>query len=81
VGRSTSTDVLDADTNLADARLTEIQAVVEYQIAQIDLAVATGTLLGQARVDWTPVDPREGASKAEQQPERYHPASGVFVEP
>ncbi len=81
VGRSTSTDVLDADTSLANARLTEIQAVVEYQIAQIDLAVATGTLLGQARVDWIPVDPREGASKVEQQPERYHPASGVFVEP
>jgi len=78
VGRSTSTDVLDADTNLADARLAEIRAVVEYQIAQIDLAVATGTLMGQAGVDWTPRDPRVGATREEREPRRYDPLSGVF---
>ena len=52
VDRSTSTDVLDADTRLAEARLSEISAVVEYQIAQIDLAFATGTLLGASKVEW-----------------------------
>ncbi|MFK7884894.1 MAG: TolC family protein [Phycisphaerales bacterium] len=78
VGRSTSTDVLDADTNLADARLAEIRAVVEYQIAQIDLAVATGTLLGQAGVDWEPRDPREEATRDQQEPQRYDPMSGAF---
>ncbi|MEM9372049.1 MAG: TolC family protein [Planctomycetota bacterium] len=78
VGRSTSTDVLDADTNLADARLAEIRAVVEYQIAQIDLAVATGTLMGQAGVDWAPRDPRGGTSREEQEPRRYDPLSGAF---
>jgi len=58
-GRSTTTDVLNADTRLADARLRDIQAIVEYQISQIDLAVATGTLLGASRIEWTPLDPRD----------------------
>ena len=58
-GRSTTLDVLDADANLADARLSEIQALVDYQINQIDLAVATGTLLGASKVDWDPIDPRD----------------------
>ncbi|USN98445.1 MAG: TolC family protein [Phycisphaeraceae bacterium] len=58
-GRSTSTDVLNADARLADARLQDIQAVVNYQISQIDLAVATGTLLGASKVEWEPYDPRQ----------------------
>jgi len=58
VGRSTSTDVLDADARLADSRLAEIRAVVEYEIAQANLARATGTLLGQSGVEWAPLDPR-----------------------
>lgn len=55
VGRSTSTDVLDATSRLSQARLDEIRAIVEYQLAQLELASATGTLLGQARVRWEPV--------------------------
>ena len=54
VGRSTTTDVLDAQTRLADARSAEVAAVTEYQIAQVDVAFATGTLLGANRVVWTP---------------------------
>lgn len=54
VGARTSTDVLDAATRLAEAQLTEIQAVTDYQIAQVDLAVATGTLLGAVKVSWEP---------------------------
>ncbi len=83
VGRSTTTDVLDADTNLASARLSEIQAIVEYQVAQIDLAVATGTLLGQTRVDWAPSDPREhgGEARAREGVAPYRPASGIIVKP
>lgn len=57
VGRSTSTDVLNAAAELADAQSIEVDAVVEYQIAQIDLAYATGTLLGAAKVEWSPIDP------------------------
>ncbi|MCA9277887.1 MAG: TolC family protein [Phycisphaeraceae bacterium] len=55
-GRSTSTDVLDASSRLAEAKLTEIRAVVDYQITQINLAVATGTLMGSARVRWDSVE-------------------------
>lgn len=56
-GLSTSTDVLDAATRLADAQSQEITAVTDYQISQVDLAFATGTVLGSARVRWDPVDP------------------------
>lgn len=59
VGRSTSTDVLDASARLAVARLEEVSALVDYQVAKVDLAFATGTLLGFARVDWTPDQPEE----------------------
>ncbi|GJM18641.1 MAG: hypothetical protein DHS20C14_08540 [Phycisphaeraceae bacterium] len=79
VGRSTSNDVLDADARLAEARLTELQALTDYQIAQVDLAFATGTLLGHARVEWEPADPRTGQTETELIP-RYHPMSGVLTD-
>ncbi len=50
----TSTEVLEAQTRLANARLSEISAVSDYQIAQVDLAYATGTLLGASQVTWEP---------------------------
>lgn len=83
VGRSTTTDVLDADANLANARLTEIRAIVEYQIAQIDLAFATGTLLGQTKVDWEPRDPRggDGEQRAREGVTPYRPGSGIITTP
>lgn len=84
VGRSTTTDVLDADANLANARLTEIQAIIEYQIAQIDLAFATGTLLGQSKVDWAPSDPRDeenADARARDGVTPYRPHSGILVKP
>ena len=89
-GRSTTTDVLIADTNLADARLTEIRAIVDYQIAQIDLAFATGTLLGQSKVDWAPSDPRneqpidglpDAETRARQGVIPYRPGSGIISKP
>jgi len=82
-GRSTTTDVLIADTNLADSRLSEIRAVVDYQIAQIDLAFATGTLLGQSKVDWAPrgLDDEDATHRAKEGviPDRI--GSGIFVKP
>jgi len=59
LGLVTSTDVLDAQTDLAEAQRVEILALTEYQIALVDLAYATGTLLGAAKVEWDPVVPRE----------------------
>jgi len=57
LGLRTSTEVFDAQTNLADAQLAELSALVEYQIALVDLAYATGTLLGAANVEWEPINP------------------------
>ena len=51
-GARTSTEVLDAAARLAEAQSREIVAVTSYQISQIDLAFATGTLLGRNRVRW-----------------------------
>lgn len=68
VGASTSTNVLDAATRLAEAQLQEINAITDYQISQVDLAFATGTLLGQSRVDLTIPDrpnPEQAAPKEE----------------
>lgn len=62
VGSRTSTDVLDAATNLARSQLAEIRALTDYQISLIDLSFATGTLLGSSRVSWEPYDPRNGES-------------------
>ncbi len=57
LGLMTSTDVLQAQTNFADAQSAEILALAEYQIALVDLAYATGTLLGAAKVQWEPIVP------------------------
>ena len=54
LGLRTSTEVLDAQTKLADARSSEIAALTEYQIAQVDIAFATGNVLGATRVAWVP---------------------------
>jgi outer membrane protein TolC len=54
-GLRTSTEVLNAQTNLASAQLSEVSAITDYQIAQIDIAFATGTVLGASNVDWQPV--------------------------
>jgi outer membrane protein TolC len=59
-GARTSTDVLDAAARLADEQTNEIRALADYQIAQVDLAFATGTLLGAGKIDWEPRDPRIG---------------------
>ena len=61
VGFNTSTDVLQAQTNFADAQSAEIQALASYQIALVDLAKATGTFLGAAKVQWEPIVIKNGA--------------------
>jgi outer membrane protein TolC len=71
VSRSTSTDVLDASTRLAEAQLAEIRAITDYQIAQVDLAFATGTLLGASKVSFEPApspDPKQATPVEELPP-------------
>ncbi len=57
LGARTSTDVLDAQTRFADAQSAEINALAEYQISLVDLAYATGTILGADRIQWGPIVP------------------------
>jgi outer membrane protein TolC len=44
------TEVLETLTRLGDAQLREVRAVTDYQISLIDLAFATGTLLGHSHI-------------------------------
>lgn len=54
-GMRTMREVLEALTELGQAQIREITAIVDYQVAQIDLAFASGMLLGYARVDFEPL--------------------------
>lgn len=56
VGLRTSTDVLEAAARLADAQSNEVQALADYQISLVDIAFATGTLLGHDDVRWDSPD-------------------------
>ncbi len=55
-GLRTMREVFEALSDLGDAQIREIGAIVDYQIAQIDLAFATGTLLGYSRVSLAPIE-------------------------
>ncbi|MCG8409036.1 MAG: TolC family protein [Phycisphaerales bacterium] len=54
-GLRTMREVLEVLTQLGEAQIREVKAIVAYQVAQIDLAFATGTLLGYAGTDFTPI--------------------------
>jgi len=56
-GMRTSTDVLNAQARFANAQSEEIRALADYQISLVDVAYATGTLLGSAKVRWEPIVP------------------------
>ncbi len=50
-GLRTMTEVLESMTRLGEAQIKEIRAINEYQASNIDLAYATGTLLGFSQVE------------------------------
>ena len=54
LGLRTSTDVLEAAARLANAQSREIQALAAYEISLIDIAYATGNLIGHSSVIWEP---------------------------
>ncbi len=54
LGYRTSTDVLLAAGRLSDEQLRQIGAFTDYEIAQVQLAAATGTLLGWGQVRLPP---------------------------
>lgn len=65
LGLRTSTDVFDALTRLTSARSQEVRALADYQRAQVDIAFATGTLLGSGRVEWVARDAGGSGSAGE----------------
>lgn len=52
-GIRTSTEVFEAVNRVADAQGREIDAIADYQNALVDVAFATGTLLGHSRIRWS----------------------------
>jgi len=54
-GLRTSTDVLNALSDLSTAESTYVRALTDYQNALVDVAFATGTVLGESGVVWTPL--------------------------
>ena len=54
LGLRTSTDVLEAAARLANAQSREIQALAAYEISLIDIAYATGNVIGRSDVIWEP---------------------------
>ncbi|MFO0961844.1 MAG: TolC family protein [Phycisphaerales bacterium] len=59
VGLRTSTDVLDAAARLGDSQSREVNALAGYEIALIDAAFATGTVVGGTRVRWDELEMRD----------------------
>lgn len=57
LGQRSGDLVLQAAARLATAQTLEVQAIVGYQIAKVDLAVATGTMLGFGQVQWGDLQP------------------------
>jgi outer membrane protein TolC len=51
-GLRTMTEVLETLTRLGEAQIKEVHAVSEYQIALVDTAYSTGTLLGYSKLDF-----------------------------
>ena len=60
LGLNTGLEVTQARANLANAQLSEITATTDYEIARIDLAVATGTVIGKDRVNLTVAEDAPG---------------------
>lgn len=50
-GLRTMTEVLETLTRLGEAQSKEVKAITDYQIALVDIAYATGTLLGYSNLD------------------------------
>lgn len=61
-GLRTMTEVLETLTRLGEAQLREVRAIGDYQVSLVDLAFATGTVLGLGRIDFgaSPATPDPG---------------------
>lgn len=55
-GLRTMTEVLETLTRLGEAQIKEVRAISDYQVAMVDLAYATGTLMGYSGVAMVTLD-------------------------
>ena len=53
----TSTTVTNAIMTLGQAKSAVLQSEVRYQLAMVQLATATGTLMGHSQVEWATPEP------------------------
>ena len=74
LGDVTSTEVLTALSELAVAQSAEIQSLRSYQNSLVDLAFASGTVLGLGGVVWSPVAGQFG-EQATYKPSWWNPQS------
>ena len=51
-GLRTMTEVLETLTRLGEAQIKEVRAITDYQIALVDTAYATGTLMGYSKLSF-----------------------------
>lgn len=55
-GLRTMTEVLESLTRLGEAQLREIRAVSDYQVSQVDLAYATGNIIGFSQIEFAAIN-------------------------
>ncbi len=55
-GRRTSTEVLEASQNLAEAESRVVRALADYATSKVYIALSTGTMLGFSNIVWEPVE-------------------------
>ncbi|MEM7404040.1 MAG: TolC family protein [Pseudomonadota bacterium] len=79
-GFVTSTEVLEALANLATARSNEVTSIRDYQNSVVDLAFATGTVLGSGGVVWTPLS-EDFPEAATLKPSYWNPRSELAYPP
>ena len=55
-GRRTSTEVLEASQFMAQAESRVVQALADYAMSKVYIALSTGTMLGFSNIVWEPVE-------------------------
>lgn len=78
LGVRTGTDVLISADFLADAQIREVNALATYEVAKIDIAFSTGTLLGNGQIaveDYDDDGAVERYGQADQQPDVEPPVT------
>jgi outer membrane protein TolC len=81
LGQRTGDLVLIAASNLATAQQQLIQAVVDFQISRVQIAVATGTILGYAQLEALPDAAKESSTGPNDGASNTLPPPGPVLQP